>query len=91
MLWFSNGGNLGGPGAFSVTGAITGFLVIVTAVSLLVGGVNIMNIMYVAVRERTREIGIRMALGAHSSRVIGMVLRRIETVAPAASAAEVKV
>ncbi|MEY4745261.1 MAG: hypothetical protein RL272_1206 [Candidatus Parcubacteria bacterium] len=54
----------------NVTGAINAFLVIVTAVSLLVGGVNIMNIMYVAVRERTREIGLRKALGARPRRIL---------------------
>lgn len=53
----------------NVTGAINAFLIVVTAVSLLVGGVNIMNIMYVAVRERTREIGLRKALGAKPQRV----------------------
>ncbi len=54
----------------NVTGAINGFLLVVTAVSLLVGGVNIMNIMYVAVRERTREIGLRKALGAKPRRIL---------------------
>jgi putative ABC transport system permease protein len=54
----------------NVTGAINAFLIIVTAVSLLVGGVNIMNIMYVAVRERTREIGLRKALGAKPRRIL---------------------
>jgi putative ABC transport system permease protein len=54
----------------NVTGAIGAFLVVVTAVSLLVGGVNIMNIMYVAVRERTREIGLRKALGAKPRRIL---------------------
>jgi putative ABC transport system permease protein len=54
----------------SVTSAISAFLVMVTAVSLVVGGINIMNIMYVAVRERTREIGLRKALGARPRRIM---------------------
>jgi len=53
----------------SVTGAIRGFLIIVVAISLIVGGIGIMNIMLVSLSERIREVGLRKAVGASDSNI----------------------
>jgi putative ABC transport system permease protein len=64
----------------NITDILTYFLTLIAAVSLLVGGVGIMNIMLISVNERVREVGLRKALGARRYHIVSQFLIEAVTV-----------
>ena len=58
----------------STSEMLTVLLVAIASISLIVGGIGIMNIMYVSVKERTKEIGLRMAIGAKGKDILAQFL-----------------
>ncbi|MEI6596713.1 MAG: ABC transporter permease [bacterium] len=64
----------------TITDALKFFLVAIAAMSLLVGGIGIMNIMLVSVSERTREIGLRKAVGANNANIMLQFLMEAATI-----------
>ena len=63
----------------SMIGMVVSVLTVIAAISLLVGGIGIMNIMMVSVAERTREIGIRKALGAKERSILALFVAEAAT------------
>ncbi len=72
-----------------ITGGITTATIVIAGISLLIGGVGVMNIMLMNVRQRTREIGIRKALGARSLDILQQFLTEAITLSLLGGAAGV--
>jgi len=87
-----NNFEIGTPDSFistfdDIVGAVFGVMLIISSIAFMVGGVGVMNIMLVAVTERTREIGIRKAVGARRADIIWQFLTEAVTLTGAGGVA----